>query len=589
MARQYFYIYMRSLLKYLSDYKKECLLAPVFKMLEAIFELFVPLVVADIIDGGIAAGNQDHVIRCAGLMIALGIAGLLFALTAQFFAAKAATGFAASLRQDLFGHILNLSHKEIDEISTSTLITRMSTDVNQAQTGVNMFLRLFLRSPFIVFGAMIMAFTIDVPSALLFVLLIGVLFPVVGFIMKKNIPLLKEAQKKLDSLTLLTRENLSGSRVIRAFCLEEKEEKNFTDRNETYILSQLRAGYTSALLNPLTYVLVNLAIIVLIYTGAVRVDAGVLSQGKVVALYNYMSQILVELVKFANLIITINKALASADRISDLLETKSSLKDGSVIPEPDRDGPAVCFEHVYFQYHAGGDEALSDICFQAEKGETIGVIGGTGAGKSTIINLIPRFYDVTKGSVSVFGQDVRNMSMQALRALVGIVPQKAVLFKGSIADNLRWGNASATEEELKEAVSLAAADDVLEAKGGLDTLVEQGGSNFSGGQKQRLTIARALVKKPPILILDDSSSALDFVTDLKLRKNLLSLSYSPTVFLISQRTASIRNADRILCLDDGELVGCGTHESLLRECDVYREIHESQYDRSAGEQPADTV
>ncbi len=545
-------------------------------MLEAIFELFVPLVVAAIIDSGIAAGNQSQVVRCSGLMVVLGIAGLLFALTAQFFAAKAATGFAASLRQDLFGHILSLSHKEIDEISTSTLITRMSSDVNQAQTGVNMFLRLFLRSPFIVFGAMIMAFTIDVPSALLFVLLIAVLFPVVGFIMKKNIPLLKEAQRKLDSLTLLTRENLSGSRVIRAFCLEEKEEKNFTDKNETYILSQLRAGYTSALLNPLTYVLVNLAIIVLIYTGAVRVNAGVLTQGMVVALYNYMSQILVELVKFANLIVTINKALASADRIADLLETRSSLEDGSTLPEPDTDAPAVRFEHVFFQYHAGGDEALSDISFQAGKGETIGIIGGTGAGKSTIINLIPRFYDVTKGSVSVFGQDVRNMSLQVLRALIGIVPQKAVLFKGSIADNLRWGNACATEEELREAVSLAAADDVVEAKGGLESLVEQGGSNFSGGQKQRLTIARALVKKPPILILDDSSSALDFVTDLKLRKNLRSLSYSPTVFLISQRTSSIRNADKILCLDDGDLVGCGTHESLLRECDVYREIHESQ-------------
>ncbi len=545
-------------------------------MLEAIFELFVPLVVADIIDSGIAAGNQSHVVRCAGLMVALGIAGLLFALTAQFFAAKAATGFAASLRQDLFGHILSLSHKEIDEISTSALITRMSTDVNQAQTGVNMFLRLFLRSPFIVFGAMIMAFTIDVPSALLFVLLIAVLFPVVGFIMKKNIPLLKEAQRRLDSLTLLTRENLSGSRVIRAFCLEEKEERNFTERNEIYIQAQLRAGYTSALLNPLTYVLVNLTIIVLICIGAVRVDAGILSQGKVVALYNYMSQILIELVKFANLIVTINKALASADRIADLLETQSSLEDGSIFPEPDTDAPAVRFEHVFFQYHEGGDEALSDISFQAGKGETIGIIGGTGAGKSTIINLIPRFYDVTKGSVSVFGQDVREMSLQALRALIGIVPQKAVLFKGSIADNLRWGNASATEEELREAVSLAAADDVLEAKGGLDTLVEQGGSNFSGGQRQRLTIARALVKKPPVLILDDSASALDFVTDLKLRKNLRSLSYSPTVFLISQRTASIRNADRILCLDDGELVGCGTHESLLRECDVYREIHESQ-------------
>ncbi len=544
-------------------------------MLEAIFELFVPLVVADIIDKGIGAGNNSYIVSRATLMVVLGVVGLISAVSAQYFAAKAATGFSAGLRHDLFRHLLGLSHKETDELSASTMITRMTSDVNQAQTGVNMFLRLFLRSPFIVLGAMIMAFTIDVRAAFLFVGLIAVLSVVVAVIMRLNIPMLKRVQKGLDRITLLTRENLSGSRVIRAFCMEDKEREGFRSQNAEYIGIQLSAGHISALLNPLTFVIVNIAIIILIYTGALRVSTGALTQGKVIALYNYMSQILIELVKFANLIITINKALASAGRIAEVFSVNSSLSDGG--RESSETDTAVEFDHVSFRYSENGDEALSDISFKALKGETVGIIGGTGSGKSTLANLIPRFYDATAGNVKVFGRDVKELKLSFLRGHIGIVPQKAALFKGTIADNLRWGRKDASDKELYEAIELAAASEVVSGKGGISAMVEQNGGNLSGGQKQRLTIARALVRRPDILILDDSSSALDFLTDLKLRNNIRSLLYRPTVFIISQRTSSIMDADLILVMDDGELIAKGTHEELLRSCDVYREIHESQY------------
>ncbi|MBQ7562783.1 MAG: ABC transporter ATP-binding protein [Lachnospiraceae bacterium] len=570
---------MKELLKYLEQFKKECILAPLFKMLEAVFELFVPLVVARIIDRGIGEKDPSSIVRYAGIMIVLGIVGLLSAVTAQYFSAKAATGFSKALRRDLFKHLLGLSHRELDGLGTSTMITRITSDVLQAQTGVNMFLRLFLRSPFIVFGAMIMAFTIDVRAALLFVLLIVVLFAVVAIIMRLNIPMLARVQQRLDKITLLTRENLSGSRVIRAFCLEESEEEGFREQNTEYLKTQIEAGHISALLNPLTYVIVNLMIILLIYTGAVRVQAGALTQGMVVALYNYMSQILVELVKFANLILTINKAIASGNRIADVFRISNSLSEEGGEFGEELSETAVEFENVSFTYHEGGDEALSDVSFLAKRGATIGIIGGTGSGKSTLAALIPRFYDVSKGVVRVFGKDVRSLSTEALRDKIGIVPQKAVLFQGTIADNLRWGRKDVSDKEMEEAIELAAAADIVSVKGGLLAEVAQNGSNFSGGQKQRLTIARALVKKPELLILDDSSSALDFVTDLQLRTNIRGLSYHPTTFLISQRTSTIRNADLILVMDDGLLVGKGTHEELLANCEVYREIHESQFSK----------
>ncbi len=573
-------------------------------MLEAVFELFVPLVVADIIDRGIGGSDSAYIISRTMLMIGLGVVGLISAVSAQFFAAKAATGFSQSLRHDLFKHILSLSHKEIDELSSSTMITRMTSDVNQAQTGVNMFLRLFLRSPFIVFGAMIMAFTIDFKAALLFVGLIAVLFAVVAAIMRFNIPMLKKVQLKLDRITLLTRENLSGSRVIRAFCLEEKEQEGFRRENDEYINVQLKAGHISALLNPLTFVIVNIAIIILIHTGALRVSTGALTQGKVIALYNYMSQILVELVKFANLIITINKALASAGRISEVFAITPSivtldgeerisqdagedLSQGSIRdPEAEKkadplpaDPAVVEFDNVSFKYNENGDEALSGISFKVLAGETVGIIGGTGSGKTTVVNLIPRFYDANSGCVRVFGKDVKNQDATELRNRIGIVPQKAVLFAGSIAENMRWGRKDASDQEIMEAIDLSAASEVVMEKGGIRAMAEQNGANFSGGQKQRLTIARALVRKPDILILDDSASALDYMTDLKLRTNIRSLSYKPTVFIISQRTSTIKNADRILVMDDGELLAQGRHEELLESCPVYKEIHDSQYSK----------
>ncbi len=549
-------------------------------MLEAVFELFVPLVVASIIDKGIAGGDKAHVIKCCVVMITLGAVGLISAVSAQYMAARAAVGFATGLRHDLFKHIISLSYKNIDELGASTMITRMTNDVNQAQTGVNMFLRLFLRSPFIVFGAMIMAFTINVRAALIFVVVIAVLFAVVGAVMYFNIPLLKTVQEKLDRITLLTRENLTGARVIRAFTLEESEIKGYGSANDELYSRQQKAGHLSALLNPATFVIINLAIVVLIYTGAVKVDAGILTKGQVVALYNYMSQILVELIKLANLIVLLNKAAASSDRIYEVFKITPAIEEGgrSAGDKPqDASAESVGFYHVGLKYSETGDEALTDINLSVKKGETIGIIGGTGSGKSSVVNLIPRFYDVTSGCVKVFGKDVRDYDVKELRNMIGVVPQKAVLFEGSIAENLRLGNEEAGDEELNEAVRLAVCEDVVKLKGGLDGMIEPGGKNLSGGQKQRLTIARALVRKPGILILDDSASALDNMTDLKLRKGIGGLDYDPTVFIVSQRTSSVQNADRIVVLEDGCIAGIGTHEELLEDCGVYREIYDSVF------------
>ena len=543
-------------------------------MLEAIFELFIPLVVANIIDRGIGSGDKPYIIKSSIIMISLGLTGLISAVSAQYMAAKAAVGFSTGLRHDLFKHIMSLSYKDIDKLGTSTMITRMTADINQTQTGVNMFLRLFLRSPFIVFGAMIMAFTINFRAALIFVIVIIILFIVVGFVMYFNIPMLKKVQNMLDTIMLLTRENLVGARVIRAFTLEEHERDYYTLQNEELLKEQRKAGHLSASLNPMTFVLINLAIVVLIYVGALKVDAGILSKGQVVALYNYMSQILVELIKLANLIILLNRALASAGRIADVFAINSPHPAPCPHTAPSHQA-YISFNHVSLKYNDLGDEALTDIDFTVEKGETVGIIGGTGSGKSSVINLIPRFYDVSGGSVIVGGVDVQDADVDALRKKIGIVPQKAVLFKGTIAENLRWGNDTASDEELKEAVRLAVCEDVVTAKGGLEGIIEQGGRNLSGGQRQRLTIARALAKKPEILILDDSASALDYATDLKLRQNIAGLTYDPTVFIVSQRTASVQNADKIIVLDDGCIMGIGKHDDLLETCDVYREIFES--------------
>ena len=596
---------MKKLLKYLRAYRKECILAPLFKMLEAIFELFVPLVVASIIDKGIGGADRAHIIKCCAVMITLGVVGLISAVSAQYMAARAAVGFSTGLRHDLFSHIMGLSYKNIDDLGTSTMITRMTADVNQAQTGVNMFLRLFLRSPFIVFGAMIMAFTINVRAALIFVLVIAILFIIVGGVMYFNIPMLKRVQRKLDNIMLLTRENLVGARVIRAFTLEESETEGYTSSNEELLREQRRAGHLSAALNPMTYIFINLAIVILIYVGALKVDSGVLTKGQVVALYNYMSQILVELIKLANLIVLLNKAIASGDRIADVFEIEPDIKMTGIQDsgfevnnnaeqagnpdEAETDNVILAgdditkdtykryieFSHVSLKYNETGDEALSDIDFTVRKGETVGIIGGTGSGKSSVINLIPRFYDVSSGSVSVGGTDVRAQDISELRKRIGIVPQKAVLFKGTIAENLRWGNEVAGEDELNEAVLLAVCSEVVEGKGGLGGLIEQNGRNLSGGQRQRLTIARALVRKPEILILDDSASALDYATDLKLRNNIAGIDYRPTVFIVSQRTSAVQNADKIIVLEDGCMVGMGTHEELLETCSVYKEIYDS--------------
>lgn len=583
---------MKDLLKYLKRYTVQSILAPLFKLLEASFELLIPIIVAAIVDkinvvnaGGVttADGTRYVVIACV-ILIALGVVGLISAVSAQFFAAKAAVGFSKDLRSDLFKKIQNLSYYEIDGLGTSKLITRMTSDVNQVQTGVNLVLRLFMRSPFIVFGAMVMAFLIDVTAGIVFAVTITVLFIIVFAIMLVTIPMYKKTQGDLDSVTAATRETLVGSRVVRAFCKEDSEIAEFKKRNDKLTSSQKFVGKISSLMNPLTYAVINVGIIVLIYTGAIQVDGGVLSQGQVIALYNYMAQVLVELIKLANLIITVTKCFACAGRVNDVLKMTPALKHGEVVPCQSKEGvPFIEYKDVAMRYGGGGSDALRGISFTVNAGETIGVIGGTGSGKSTLVNLIPHFYDATEGEILINGVNVNSVGDETLRDMCGIVPQKAVLFKGTIRDNIKWGNENATDEDINYAVELACATDVVASKDdGLDEVVEQGGKNFSGGQRQRLTIARALVKKPQVLILDDSASALDYATDAKLRKNLRSLDYNPTVFIVSQRTSSVRYADKILVLDNGQLVGCGTHEELLKDCEVYREIHSSQYSNGEG-------
>lgn len=572
---------MKKLLVYLKDYRKESIFGPLFKLLEALFELFVPLVVAAIIDTGIANNDYGYIVRMCLLLVALGVIGLVCSITAQFFAAKAAVGFSTKLRHALFAHIQSLSHSEIDTLGTSTLITRMTSDVNQVQSGVNLVLRLFLRSPFVVFGAMIMAFTIDVKSALVFAVAIPVLAVIVFGIMLITMPLYKKAQRALDGVLTKTRENITGARVLRAFCMEERETEEFTEKNEGLVHIQKFVGKISALMNPLTYAVINAAVIVLIWQGALRVDSGALTQGQVVALYNYMSQILVELIKLANLIISLTKTLACANRISDVMDIKNSLENGSAKEGIDG-APAVEFCSAALRYKGSAEPALSNVTFKAMRGETIGIIGGTGSGKTSLVNLIPRFYDTDSGCVKVNGVDVREYDIDSLRRKIGVVPQKAVLFKGTIASNLRWGSEDASERDMESAVGTAQASEVVNGKdNGYDAYVAQGGSNFSGGQRQRLTIARALVKDPEILILDDSASALDFATDANLRKAIRELPSNPTVFVVSQRTASVMNADRIIVLDDGEPVGIGTHEELLDSCEVYSEIYYSQFPKEA--------
>ncbi|GLB30287.1 multidrug ABC transporter ATP-binding protein [Lacrimispora amygdalina] len=569
---------MKKLLKYLSEYKRESILGPLFKLLEASFELLVPLVMARVIDIGIKNHDLTYILSMGGILVLLGIIGLSCSITAQYFAAKAAAGFGTSLRNDLFAHINSLSYQEIDTIGTATLITRMTSDVNQVQSGVNLFLRLFLRSPFVVFGAMIMAFTIDVKAALIFAVSIPVLSVVVFGIMIFSMPLYKKVQKQLDRVLLTARENLGGVRVIRAFNRQNDEVRRFDEENGMLVKFQVFVGKISALMNPLTYVIINLAIIVLINTGANRVEMGIITQGQVVALVNYMSQILVELVKLANLIITISKSLACANRISSVFSMESGIKETSLNDvKEETNEPKVEFDHVSLFYQGAKAESLAGIGFQVMKGETIGIIGGTGSGKTTLVNLIPRFYDVSQGSVKVGGTDVRNYPLSQLRKLVGIVPQRAVLFKGTIRENMQWGKREATDEEIYRALTIAQAKEFVDEKGeGLDFLIQAGGKNLSGGQRQRLTIARAIVKDPQILILDDSASALDFATDARLRKAIKEETKNMTVFLVSQRASTIRNADRIIVLDDGKMAGCGKHGDLMESCQVYREICLSQ-------------
>ena len=574
---------MKELLVYLKGYKKECILAPLFKMLEASFELFVPLVIADIIDKGIGKGDKTYIIQMCSLLVVLGIIGLICSVTAQYFSAKAAVGFGSGVRHSLFKHLLGLSFTEIDTLGTSTMITRMTSDVNQAQNGVNMVLRLFLRSPFVVFGAMVMAFTIDVKAAMIFVVAIILLSFVVFGIMLLNIPMLKAVQGRLDDVLSATRENLVGVRVIRAFCKEEEEIERFNKRNEALTKQQKKAGSISALMNPLTYVIINLAIVWLIWVGALQVDAGKLSSGEVVALYNYMSQILVELIKLAALIITVNKSLACGNRIADVFHITPSMKESVGRNEGvETTDASITFKDVSLIYADAGEESLSHINFEVKRGQTLGIIGGTGSGKSSVVHMIPRFYDATLGEVCINGINVKDYPIEVLRDKVGIVMQKAVLFKGTIEENLRLGKKEATVEEMEQAISIAQAKDVVENKGELKAQIEQGGKNLSGGQRQRLTIARALVKKPEILILDDSTSALDFATDAKLRKAIKELDYSPTVVIVSQRASSVQYADLIVVLDDGHLAGKGTHEELLENCEVYQEIYYSQFKKEGG-------
>lgn len=574
---------MKKLLVYLKGYEKETALAPLFKMLEALFELFVPLVMAAVIDNGIANRDKGYIVKMCLLLVGLAVVGLVCSVTAQFFAARAATGFSTKLRHSLFSHIQTLSYTEMDTIGTSTLITRMTSDINQVQSGVNLVLRLFLRSPFIVFGAMIMAFTVDAKAALVFVVTIPLLSVVVFGIMLWTMPMYKRVQGALDRVLGLTRENLTGVRVIRAFNKEEEEWNRFEGENESLTGLQKFVGGISGLMNPVTYVIVNGAVIVLLYTGAVRVEAGALTQGQVVALVNYMSQVLVELVKLANLIITVTKAIACGNRVQSIFEVKSSLAGGGFVPEK-QETHSVVFDHVSLTYAGAGTEALTDIHFTAHAGETVGIIGGTGSGKSSIINLIPRFYDVTKGRVLLNGKDVRDYRLEILREKIGMVPQKAVLFEGTVADNLRWGKGDATEEEMWRALEISQAKEfVVKKEEGLELPIAQGGKNLSGGQRQRLTIARALVRRPEVLILDDSASALDFATDAALRKAIREMEDSPIVFLVSQRTSSIQHADKIIVLDDGAVAGMGTHPQLLDSCPVYREIYYSQFDKNAAD------
>lgn len=573
---------MRKLLRFLKDYKKESILSPLFKLLEASFELFVPLVMAAIIDTGIGNKDGGFILKMCGILILLAIVGLTCSITAQYFAAKAAVGFATKVRHALFDHIQKLSYTEMDTAGTDTIITRMTSDINQAQSGVNMVLRLFLRSPFIVFGAMIMAFTIDVKAALIFVITIPVLSVVVFGIMIITIPLFRRVQASLDKVLGVTRENLTGSRVIRAFNKEQEEIADFDESNERLTDVQLFVGKISALMNPLTYIIINVALVILIWTGAIQVNIGKISQGEVVALVNYMSQILVELVKLANLIITVTKAIACGNRVQSIFEMETSMVDGNGSKKEDT-GYTVEFRNVSMRYKGAGADTLTGIDFKAKPGDTIGIIGGTGSGKSSVVNLIPRFYDVTEGQVMVDGMDVREYKITDLRDKIGIVPQKAVLFAGTVRSNLAWGKEDATEEEMQQALSVAQAAEVVDKKDGkLDAEVEQGGKNFSGGQKQRLTIARALVKQPEILIMDDSSSALDYATDAKLRQAIHNMPNRPTVFIVSQRAASIMYADKIIVLDDGTVAGTGTHEELLKDCSVYQEIYYSQFKRTEG-------
>ncbi len=570
--------FLKKLLVYIRDFRLECVLAPLFKLLEASFELIVPLIMAAIIDRGIPSGDTGFIVRMCLWLVVLGGVGLLSSVTAQYFSAKAAIGFSAKLRHVLMAHIQTLSYTELDTVGTSTLITRMNSDINQVQTGVNMCLRLLLRSPFVVFGAMVMAFTIDTKCALIFAGVIAVLCVIVFSIMLATIPMYRRVQGQLDSVTATTRENLTGVRVVRAFCKEDAERAKFEHKLQLLTRMQLTVGRISAMMNPATYVVINAAVIVLIHTGAVRVQMGALSQGQVVALYNYMSQILVELIKMANLIITLTKAAACGDRVAAVLAIRSTQKDGEKTPVIDAPRGSVVFDGVSMSYSGAGAESVSGVNFTAAPGATIGVIGGTGSGKSTLVNLIPRFYDVTSGRVLVDGMDVRDIRKDELRRRIGVVPQKAMLFKGTIRSNLLWGNAGATEADLRDALKVAQALDVVSAKSqGLDEPVEQGGRNFSGGQRQRLTIARALVRKPEILILDDSASALDYATDAHLRRAIRQMENPPTTFIVSQRAASVRFADQIIVLDDGRVAGMGTHDELLAACPVYQEIYASQF------------
>lgn len=575
---------MYKITNYLKEYKKESIVAPIFKMLEASFELFVPLVMAAIIDTGIKNADNAYILRMGAVLVLLGVIGLTCSITAQYFAAKASVGFGKSVRKDLFAHINALSYTELDTAGTSTLITRMTNDINQMQSGVNMFLRLFLRSPFIVVGAMVMAFTVDVKAALVFVVAIPLLSIVVFGIMLYTIPLYQKVQKALDKVLLMTRENLVGARVIRAFCRQQDEETDYQEGSDHLMQMQIFVGKISAMMNPVTYIIVNAAIIAIIWIGGLQVNVGNLSQGEVIALVNYMSQILIELVKLANLIILLTKAAACSKRVGEVFAMQPSIVEHptgvDLVPSEDK----VVFDHVTFTYAGAKEPALQDISFTAKRGQTIGIIGGTGCGKSTLVNLIPRFYEATEGSVLVDKVNVKDYSFHQLRDRIGVVPQKAVLFNGTIADNMRWGKEDATEEEMNRAIAIAQGTDVIASKkNGLEEVILQGGKNLSGGQRQRLTIARALVKEPEILILDDSASALDFATDARLRKAIKEETKGMTVFLVSQRASTIKQADQIIVLDDGVMAGIGTHEELMKSCEIYREIVHSQDDNVAKE------